>query len=360
MNPSTRDKLSQVKDRYEEIHVLLSDPEVIARQDEFRKLSIELSEIEPIVERFDAYEILGTQIDETRQMLDDTDTSIREMAREELPELEQQMEEQESGLQKLLLPKDPNDSRNIFLEIRAGTGGDEAAIFSGDLFKMYNAYAESQGWKVEVLSASEGEHGGYKEIISRVVGQGVYSRLKFESGAHRVQRVPETESQGRIHTSACTVAIMPEADEMDDIEINPADLRIDTFRASGAGGQHVNKTDSAIRITHLPTGVVVECQDERSQHKNRARAMSVLASRLLEAEQQKQRQEEASTRKSLVGSGDRSERIRTYNFPQGRVTDHRINLTLYKLDDMLSGNIDQVIDPLIIEYQADLLAELNA
>lgn len=360
MNPSTRDKLSQVKDRYEEIHVLLSDPEVIARQDEFRKLSIELSEIEPIVERFGAYELLGAQIDEARQMLDDTDTSIREMAREELPELEQQIEEQESGLQKLLLPKDPNDSRNIFLEIRAGTGGDEAAIFSGDLFKMYNAYAESQGWKVEVLSSSEGEHGGYKEIISRIVGQGVYSRLKFESGAHRVQRVPETESQGRIHTSACTVAIMPEADEMDDIEINPADLRIDTFRASGAGGQHVNKTDSAIRITHLPTGVVVECQDERSQHKNRARAMSVLASRLLEAEQQKQRQEEASTRKSLVGSGDRSERIRTYNFPQGRVTDHRINLTLYKLDDMMSGNMDQVIDPLIIEYQADLLAELNA
>lgn len=359
MNPSTRDKLSQVKDRYEEIHVLLSDPEVISRQDEFRKLSIELSEIEPIVERFGAYELLGAQIDEARQMLDDTDTSIREMAREELPELEQQIEEQESGLQKLLLPKDPNDSRNIFLEIRAGTGGDEAAIFSGDLFKMYNAYAESQGWKVEVLSSSEGEHGGYKEIISRIVGQGVYSRLKFESGAHRVQRVPETESQGRIHTSACTVAIMPEADEMDDIEINPADLRIDTFRASGAGGQHVNKTDSAIRITHLPTGVVVECQDERSQHKNRARAMSVLASRLLEAEQQKQRQEEASTRKSLVGSGDRSERIRTYNFPQGRVTDHRINLTLYKLDDMMSGNMDQVIDPLIIEYQADLLAELN-
>ncbi|MGB5705863.1 MAG: peptide chain release factor 1 [Arenicellales bacterium] len=360
MNPSTRDKLSQVKDRYEEIHVLLSDPDVIAKQDEFRKLSIELSEIEPIVERFGAYEILGAQIDETRQMLEDTDTSIREMAREELPELEQRMEEQESGLQKLLLPKDPNDSRNIFLEIRAGTGGDEAAIFSGDLFKMYNAYAESRGWKVEILSSSEGEHGGYKEIISRIVGQGAYSRLKFESGAHRVQRVPETESQGRIHTSACTVAIMPEADEMDDIEINTADLRIDTFRASGAGGQHVNKTDSAIRITHLPTGVVVECQDERSQHKNRARAMSVLASRLLEAEQQKQRQQEASTRKSLVGSGDRSERIRTYNFPQGRVTDHRINLTLYKLDDMMSGNMDQVIDPLIIEYQADLLAELSA
>jgi peptide chain release factor 1 len=311
------------------------------------------------VEEFDAYQTLTQQIEETRQMLEDTDASIRDMAKEELPELEQQLEGHEAGLQKLLLPKDPNDSRNTFLEIRAGTGGDEAAIFSGNLFRMYYAYAESQGWKVEVLSSSEGEHGGFKEIISRVVGQGAYSRLKFESGAHRVQRVPETESQGRIHTSACTVAVMPEADEMDEVEINPADLRIDTYRASGAGGQHVNKTDSAIRITHLPTGVVVECQDERSQHKNRARAMSVLTSRLLEAEQQKKRQEEASTRKSLVGSGDRSERIRTYNFPQGRVTDHRINLTLYKLDEMMNGNMDQIIDPLITEYQADLLAELN-
>ena len=359
MNPSTLDKLAQVKDRHEEIHVLLSDPEVIGKQDEFRKLSIELSEIEPIVEQFDAYESLNRQIEETRQMLEDTDTSIREMAREELPELEQKLEDREADLQKLLLPRDPNDARNIFLEIRAGTGGDEAAIFSGDLFRMYNAYAESRGWKVEVLSASEGEHGGFKEIISRIVGQGAYSRLKFESGAHRVQRVPETESQGRIHTSACTVAVLPEAEDVDEVEINPSDLRIDTFRASGAGGQHVNKTDSAIRITHLPSGVVVECQDERSQHKNRARAMSVLASRLLEAEQQKQRQEEASTRKSLVGSGDRSERIRTYNFPQGRVTDHRINLTLYKLEEVINGSMDQVIDPLITEYQADLLAELN-
>ena len=359
MNPSTRDKLAQVRDRHEEIHVLLSDPEVIGKQDEYRKLSIELSEIEPIVEQFDAFELLNRQIEETRQMLEDADTSIRDMAREELPELEQKLKNHEADLQKLLLPKDPNDARNIFLEIRAGTGGDEAAIFSGDLFRMYNAYAESRGWKVEVLSASEGEHGGFKEIISRIVGQGAYSRLKFESGAHRVQRVPETESQGRIHTSACTVAVLPEAEDVDEVEINPSDLRIDTFRASGAGGQHVNKTDSAIRITHLPTGVVVECQDERSQHKNKARAMSILASRLLEAEQQKQRQEEASTRKSLVGSGDRSERIRTYNFPQGRVTDHRINLTLYKLDEMINGNMDQVIDPLITEYQADLLAELN-
>ena len=359
MNPSTQDKLVQVKDRYEEIHMLLSDQEVIARQDEFRKLSIELSEIEPIVEAFASFESVTTQLSETRQMLEDEDASIREMAREELPQLEEQIQLHEADLQTLLLPKDPNDSRNIFLEIRAGTGGDEAAIFSGDLFRMYSNYAESRGWRVEVLSRSEGEHGGFKEIISRVEGQGAYSRLKFESGAHRVQRVPETESQGRIHTSACTVAVMAEADEMDDIEINPSDLRIDTFRASGAGGQHVNKTDSAIRITHLPSGVVVECQDERSQHKNRARAMSVLASRLLEAEKQKQQQKEASTRKSLVGSGDRSERIRTYNFPQGRVTDHRINLTLYKLDDMMSGNMDQVIEPLITEYQADLLAELN-
>ncbi len=359
MNPSTHEKLSQVKDRYEEIHMLLSDPEVIAKQDEFRNLSIELSEIEPIVEAFTAYQEFDDQYQETKQMLDDEDKSIREMAREEIPEIESQIETLETSLQKLLLPKDPNDSKNIFLEIRAGTGGDEAAIFSGDLFKMYSTYAESRGWSVEVMSRSEGEHGGFKEIISRIEGNGAYSRLKFESGAHRVQRVPETESQGRIHTSACTVAVMAEADEMDEININSADLRVDTFRASGSGGQHVNKTDSAIRITHLPTGVVVECQDERSQHKNRARAMSVLASRLLEAEQQKQRQEEASTRKSLVGSGDRSERIRTYNFPQGRVTDHRINLTLYKLDDMMAGQMDQIIEPLITEYQADLLAELN-
>jgi len=359
MNPSTREKLAQVKDRYEEIHMLLSDPEIQAKQDEFRALSIELSEIDPIVETFTQFEELDTQREETRQMLDDEDKSIREMAREEMPDIESQIDKHEATLQTLLLPKDPNDSKNIFLEIRAGTGGDEAAIFSGDLFKMYSVYAESRGWKVEVMSRSEGEHGGFKEIISRIEGHGAYSRLKFESGAHRVQRVPETESQGRVHTSACTVAVMAEADEMDEIDINPSDLRVDTFRASGSGGQHVNKTDSAIRITHLPTGVVVECQDERSQHKNRARAMSVLASRLLEAEQQKQRQEEASTRKNLVGSGDRSERIRTYNFPQGRITDHRINLTLYKLDDMMSGSMDQVIDPLITEYQADLLAELN-
>ena len=360
MNPSTQEKLIQISDRHEEIQVLLSDPEVISKQDEYRKLSIELSELEGVVNTFREHQEVSEQIAEARLMLDDEDSAIREMAKEEMPELETRIEELEASLQMLLLPKDPNDSKNIFLEIRAGTGGDEAALFAGDLFKMYSVYAESRRWKVEVLSRSEGEHGGFKEIITRIEGQGAYSRLKFESGAHRVQRVPETESQGRIHTSACTVAVMAEADEMDEIEINPSDLRVDTFRASGAGGQHVNKTDSAIRITHLPTGVVVECQDERSQHKNRARAMSVLKSRLLEAEQQKQQQEQASTRKSLVGSGDRSERIRTYNFPQGRVTDHRINLTLYKLDDVLAGQVDQVIDPLIAEHQADLLAEINS
>jgi peptide chain release factor 1 len=359
MNPNTREKLLQVVDRHEEINVLLSDPEVISDQNAFRKMSIELSEISPIVERFTEHEELTEEIAETRLMIEDVDSSIRDMAREELPQLESKMEESESQLQALLLPKDPNDSRNIFLEIRAGTGGDEAALFSGDLFKMYNSYAESKRWKVEIMSTSDGEHGGYKEIISRIEGAGAYSKLKFESGAHRVQRVPETESQGRIHTSACTVAVMPEADEMDEIEINPSDLRVDTFRASGSGGQHVNKTDSAIRLTHLPTGVVVECQDERSQHKNRARAMSVLKSRLLEAQTQKQQQAEASERKSLVGSGDRSERIRTYNFPQGRVTDHRINLTLYKLDEVLAGNVDQIVEPLVAEHQANLLADLN-
>lgn len=359
MNSSIKQKLLQVVDRYEEINVLLSAPEVISDQENFRKLSIELSEIVPIVEAFNQHQVLDHEFAEIRAMLDDSDRSIQAMAKDELPALEQRMQECNRNLQTLLLPKDPNDYRNIYLEIRAGTGGDEAALFSGDLFKMYHSYAESRRWQVEVMSSSEGEHGGYKAIISRIVGSGVYSRLKFESGAHRVQRVPETESQGRIHTSACTVAVMPEADQMDEIEINPADLRIDTFRASGAGGQHVNKTDSAIRITHLPTGAVVECQDQRSQHKNRARAMAALKSRLLEAQIQQQQQEQASTRKSLVGSGDRSERIRTYNYPQGRITDHRVNLTLYKLDEVLAGNVDQVIEPLIAEHQVQLLAELN-
>ena len=359
MHPSTKQKLLQVVERHEEINALLSEPGVIADQSYFRKLSIELSEIAPVVEAFADRSRLEREITETRTMTEDSDALIRDMAREELPGLEQSMEVCESNLQQLLLTRNPNDSRNVFLEIRAGTGGDEAALFAGDLFRMYYCYAQSRQWKVEVMSGSEGEHGGYKEIIARIEGSGAYARLKFESGAHRVQRVPETESQGRIHTSACTVAVLPEADEMDEIEIAPADVRVDTFRASGAGGQHVNKTDSAIRLTHLPTGVVVECQDERSQHKNRARAMAVLKSRLLQAQIEWQQREQASTRKSLVGSGDRSERIRTYNFPQGRITDHRINLTLYKLDEALKGRIDPIIVPLISAHQAQLLADLN-
>lgn len=359
MNPVTQTKLDRIVDRYEEISAMLSDPDAAADPSSFRKLSIEFAELEPVVEAFIAYRRLEEEMDQTRTMLEDSDSAIRNLAREELPEVSRRFEQSNQALHALLLPADPNDSRNVFLEIRAGTGGNEAALFSGDLFRMYHAYADSRKWKVEVLSASEGEQGGYKEIISRLEGQSVYSRLKFESGVHRVQRVPETESQGRIHTSACTVAVMPEAGEMDDVEINPADIRVDTFRASGAGGQHVNKTDSAIRITHLPTGIVVKCQDERSQHKNRARAMAVLKSRLLEDRQQEQRQEEASIRKSLVGWGDRSERIRTYNFAQGRVTDHRINLTLYKLDDILSGNVDCVVEPLIAEHRAGMLAVMG-
>ncbi len=358
MNPSLVDKLEQLKDRYEEILVLLSDQATIADQNSFRKLSIELSDIEPVIESFNQYSEVELELEETRNMSKDEDADIREMAEEELSDLEQQYHELEEKIRILLIPKDPNDNKNVFLEIRAGTGGDEAALFSGDLLRMYSYYAEAQKWKLEIMSRSEGEHGGYKEVIAKIDGIGVFSKLKFESGAHRVQRVPETESQGRIHTSACTVAIMPEADEVDEIDINPADLRIDTFRASGSGGQHVNKTDSAIRITHLPSGVVVECQDDRSQHKNRARAMSVLQSRLLDAEIQKQQSEEAQTRKSLVGTGDRSDRIRTYNFPQGRVTDHRINLTLYKLDEIINGSLEHVIEPLVAEYQADKLASL--
>lgn len=358
MNPNLIEKLDQLSDRHEEIHALLSDPDTISDQNAFRKLSIELSEIDPVIENFQQYTALEQEIDEARAMAEDEDKDISQMAKDELPGLESRLEALENTLQILLIPKDPNDNKNVFLEIRAGTGGDEASIFSGDLFRMYNYFADKQGWKVDVMSKSEGEHGGYKEIIAKIEGQGVYSRLKFESGAHRVQRVPETESQGRIHTSACTVVVMPEADDVDEVDINPADLRVDTFRASGSGGQHVNKTDSAIRLTHLPTGVVVECQDDRSQHKNRARAMSVLKSRLYEAELHKQQSERALTRKTLVGTGDRSDRIRTYNYPQGRVTDHRINLTLYKLDDVMSGALEQVIDPLLAEHQADELAHL--
>lgn len=360
MKDSIRFKLDNLVDRQEELNALLSQPETMNDQNHFRKLSIELSEIVPVIENYLEYKSLEDDAEAAQMMIEEDDKEMRKMAHDELNEIKERQEKLLAGLQKLLLPKDPNDDNNIFLEIRAGTGGDEAAIFSGDLFRMYQSYAESQKWQVEVLSKNEGEHGGYKEIISRIVGHGAYSKLKFESGAHRVQRVPETETQGRVHTSACTVAILPEADEIgDDMEINSADLRIDTYRASGSGGQHVNKTDSAVRLTHLPTGTVVECQDERSQHKNKARAMSMLKARILDSERQAQAAEQAETRKSLVGSGDRSERIRTYNYPQGRVTDHRINLTLYKLDTVVGGDLGQVIDPLTTEHQANLLSELS-
>lgn len=359
MKESILEKLEYLADRYEEVAALLSDPDVISNQDKFRNYSKEYAELEPVVKSFQAYKTVLDNVEEAKSLLRDGDADMREMAQEELKESEGQIEPLELELQKLLLPKDPNDDKNVFLEVRAGTGGDEAAIFSGDLFRMYSRYAENRGWKVEVVSESLGDHGGYKEIITRIVGQGVYSQLKFESGAHRVQRVPETESQGRIHTSACTVAVMPEADEVEDVDINKGDLRIDTFRASGAGGQHVNKTDSAIRITHIPTGVVVECQDERSQHKNKAKAMSLLAARLNSAQQEAAAATQSEERKSLVGSGDRSERIRTYNYPQGRVTDHRINLTLYKLGEVMEGALGEVVQPLVNEYQADQLAALN-
>ena len=359
MKESILEKLDNLADRYDEVAALLSDPEVIGNQDKFRDYSKEYSELEPVVKSYQSYKTVLDNIEEAKSLLKDGDADMREMAQEELKENEALIDPLELDLQKLLLPKDPNDDKNVFLEVRAGTGGDEAAIFSGDLFRMYSRYAETRGWKVEVVSESLGDHGGYKEIITRIVGQGVYSQLKFESGAHRVQRVPETESQGRIHTSACTVAVMPEADEVEDVDINKADLRIDTFRASGAGGQHVNKTDSAIRITHIPTGVVVECQDERSQHKNKAKAMSLLAARLNSAQQEQAAASQSEERKSLVGSGDRSERIRTYNYPQGRVTDHRINLTLYKLAEVMEGSLDEVVQPLVNEYQADQLAALS-
>ncbi len=360
MKDSIKHKLENLAERLEEINHLLSSPEVINDQNKFRALSQEHAQLTPIINCFNDYREALDNIEEARRMLDDEDQDMREMAKEELKENQDKLEALEKELQILMLPSDPNDDKNIFLEIRAGTGGDEAAIFAGDLFKMYSRYAESRRWQVELISESLGEHGGYKEIIVRIVGQGAYSRLKFESGGHRVQRVPETESQGRVHTSACTVAVMPEADEIDAIKINPADLKVDTFRASGAGGQHVNKTDSAIRITHVPSGIVVECQDQRSQHKNRAQALKVLQAKLQRVEEEKAASEEAATRKSLVGSGDRSERIRTYNFPQGRLTDHRINLTLYKLDEIMQGGLAQVIDPLIQEHQAELLAELGS
>lgn len=358
MNPSILTKLEQLTARHEEVSALLADPDVIGDQTRFRDLSREYAQLEPVAKNFFAYQQLQQDQQAAQEMMQDNDPELQTLAEEEMLTIAHRREALERELQVLLLPSDPYDNSNIFLEIRAGTGGDEAALFAGDLFRMYSRYAEAQGWQVEILSVNEGEHGGYKEIIARIIGRGAYSRLKFESGAHRVQRVPETESQGRIHTSAATVAILPEAAEVEVEDINPNDLRVDTYRASGAGGQHVNKTDSAIRLTHLPSGIVVECQDERSQHKNRARAMALLQAKLLANEQQKQQAAQAENRRFLVGSGDRSERIRTYNFPQGRVTDHRINLTLYKLPEIVLGQLDQVIDPLVQEHQADQLAAL--
>jgi peptide chain release factor 1 len=357
MKDSIRRKLERLDERFEEISRLLSDPGVISRQNQFRELSMEYSKLSPVVGRYRQFVSLEADLAIARELATDTDPATQAMGQDELTDLTPRIAAEELDLQRLLIPKDPQDDSNIFLEVRAGTGGDEAAIFAGDLFRMYARFAESKGWEVEILSESPGEHGGYKEIISRIIGRGAFSVLKFESGTHRVQRVPATEAQGRIHTSACTVAILPELEAVEAVELNPADLRIDTFRASGAGGQHVNKTDSAIRITHIPTGVVVECQDERSQHKNRSRAMSLLKARLLAAEREKQQSQQAQSRKLQVGSGDRSERIRTYNFPQGRVTDHRINLTLYKLDDIIKGQIDELVQALNQEHQAEELAQ---
>ena len=358
MKASLINKLDLLQDRFEELTALLGDAEVISNQPQFRAYSKEYAELEPVYQAFSAFRKVQADLEGAQALLKDSDPDMREMAQEEYKAAKERIEQLDQQLQILLLPKDPNDNNSCFLEIRAGAGGDEAAIFAGDVFRMYSRFAEKQRWKLEVISASDGEHGGYKEIIASVQGEGAYGTLKFESGGHRVQRVPATESQGRVHTSACTVAIMPEIPESEAIEINPADLKVDTYRASGAGGQHVNRTDSAIRITHLPTGIVVECQDERSQHKNRARAMSVLVSRIQAAEDEKRRLAEESTRRSLVGSGDRSERIRTYNFPQGRLTDHRINLTIYRLNEVMEGDLDQVLEPLKQEHQADLLAAL--
>ncbi|MGD2167669.1 MAG: peptide chain release factor 1 [Gammaproteobacteria bacterium] len=359
MKPSIRNKLGVISDRYEEIAHLLAEPETMADTDRFRDLSREYSRLEPIVVDYKSYEALLEDAAAADELMQSDDADLRALGEEENAAVSERLEQLEHQLLLHLIPRDPNDDANLFLEIRAGTGGDEAALFSGDLFRMYSRYAERKGWRLSVLSANEGEHGGFREIICRIEGEGAYSKLKFESGAHRVQRVPETESQGRIHTSACTVAVMPEAEDLEEIVINKADLREDTFRASGAGGQHVNKTDSAIRLTHLPTGIVVECQEERSQHKNRAKAMSFLKARLHDAEQARREAETAQTRKSLVGSGDRSERIRTYNYPQRRVSDHRIDLNLYRLPEIMDGDLDEIIEPLISEHQADALAQLS-
>ncbi len=356
MKASIRQKLEKAEHRFEELAGLLADPEILGNSQHFRDLSVEYARLQPTASAFADYRRLEQDLSSAEGILTDADSDMRALGQEEITAIRGRLDERDTELQRLLLPRDPHDERNIFLEIRAGTGGDEAAIFAGDLLRMYSRYAEAQGWQIETLNESPGEHGGYREVICRIVGRGVFSRLKFESGTHRVQRVPATEAQGRVHTSAVTVAILPELDEIDKIEINPADLRIDTYRSSGAGGQHVNKTDSAVRITHLPSGIVVECQDERSQHKNRSRAMSLLAARLLAAEQEKQLSAQAQSRKLQVGSGDRSERIRTYNFPQGRVTDHRIDLTLYRLAAIMDGALDELLQALSQEYQAELLA----
>lgn len=350
-------KLDQLSERLEELNSLLAQEDATSDMDNYRKMTKEHAELDPLVALYTEYQQIHQDIATAQELLSDPD--MKEFAQEEIDEAKAKIEDVDSRLQTMLLPKDPNDERNILLEIRAGTGGDESGLFAGDLFRMYSRYAERNRWQVEILSSNESEIGGYKEVIARIVGAGAYSRLKFESGGHRVQRVPATETQGRIHTSACTVAIMPEADEVEDVTINPADIRIDTFRASGAGGQHINKTDSAIRITHIPTGLVVECQDDRSQHKNKASALSVLATRLKDMQMREQHSKEAETRKLLIGSGDRSERIRTYNYPQGRVTDHRINLTLYKLDFIMDGDLNELTNALMTEHQAELLASFS-
>ncbi|CAE6501154.1 MAG TPA: peptide chain release factor 1 [Nitrosomonas nitrosa] len=356
MNKSIAERLTRLSVRLEELDRLLSSEKITADMDNYRKLTRERAEIEPVVELYQAHQQTQLDIQTAREM--SADPQMRDFADAEIVTGKEKLQKIETELLKQLLPKDPNDDRNIFLEIRAGTGGDESALFAGNLFRMYARFAERQGWQVEIISQSPSDVGGYKEIIARIIGYGAYSRLKFESGGHRVQRVPVTETQGRVHTSTCTVAVIPEADEITGVELNPADLRIDTFRASGAGGQHINKTDSAVRITHLPTGIVVECQEGRSQHKNKAQAMSVLAARILDKQMREQQAEQAATRKSLVGTGERSERIRTYNFPQGRVTDHRINLTLYKMDQIMDGDIDELCSALVAEHQAEQLASM--
>ena len=359
MKASLKTKLDALVERHDELGALLSDPGVISDQGQFRAYSMEYAELEPVVVSYRDYQGALADLEEARRLREDPDPDIRAMASEEVDELEPRVADLDAALQVHLLPRDPHDTHNVFLEIRAGTGGDEAAIFAGDLFRMYQRYGEGNGWKFEIMSERPGEHGGFREIIVRIEGKDVYGKLKFESGAHRVQRVPQTESQGRIHTSACTVAVLPESEEIDEIEIDKNDLRIDTFRASGAGGQHVNKTDSAVRLTHLPTGIVVECQDERSQHKNKARAMSLLQAKLMDKAISEQHSEEAETRRNLVGSGDRSEKIRTYNYPDGRVTDHRINLTLHRLTQTMAGDLAPIIDSLLKEHQADQLASLG-